>query len=306
MTKLIKSKNVISGIQSNNELKSLGLDDLARWIAGKWSKPFEHSYSLEKTNSPVWEKWRSLHPESPHTWACSNLSEAAKHYSWTSGEPDFDCLSTKIKKAISCEAGDEVANICLAIFKWGGVARSQGDYSRKWIKTHQDNKTLIAKISQAVELLQPNCQISLTEFNGSGLLMNSAMTKVYAAADQLSNVVMYDGRVGAALGLLTRKMLAEHSVKKIPDSLAFRWGAPSSMMARQNRTRDPSDCTYSFQILPNTSSNKQADLIRATLSRNLNYLTEKITSIVSCDGERIKAVELERALFMLGFNVRNS
>ncbi|MFN3792931.1 hypothetical protein [Massilia sp.] len=85
----------------------------------------------------------------------------------------------------------------------------------------------------------------------SDLWMNSATTKVYAAADPEGKTAIYDGRVGAALGMLVRQFLERQALAEVPAELAFRWGAPQSTKQEALRTRDPSNEHYVFKKLPN-------------------------------------------------------
>lgn len=188
----------------------------------------------------------------------------------------------------------------------GGVARNKSDRSNQWVMQAAKSGLLCSSIQRAVYLLKPECTESLEEFNGKRLLMNSALTKVYAAADPTNGTVIYDGRVGAALGLFVRKMLEEKSIDRVPDSLMYDWGPPSSPKAALLRTRDPSFGTWKFNQLPNTSQNAHADLRRATLSRSTNGLFRKIVKLVKLKDKNLQPIDLERALFMIGYDVRTT
>jgi len=283
------------------------LDDLARWIASHWESGFSHSYSIANSKSNVWKQWRTkVQPSSRDTWRCESISQAAKHYSWTESKPSFEELSTKLRCELKDRNSNACAETCLEIFKWGGVARKQGDRSRCWVQKHLQTGELSTNIDKAVRLLRPDNNQSLDSFDGVDLLMNSALTKVYAAADSQRSVVMYDGRVGAALGLITRRMLEEQAATLVPEDLRFEWGPPSTRSAAQARTRDPSRASLSFKQLPNTSQNKKADLRRAELSRVTNILCQKVLRLLKSQGITSKPIEIEKALFMIGYDVRTN
>ena len=99
--------------------------------------------------------------------------------------------------AFKRKTGEEFAKQNLAISKWGGVAQKQTDRSRLWV-TKATGPDLIARITRAVELLK-GADDPTQCFDGEKLLMNSAVTKVYAFADSTRWLAIYDGRVGAAL-----------------------------------------------------------------------------------------------------------
>jgi hypothetical protein len=283
------------------------LDNLAHWIVSHWESGFSHSYSIAKSKSNVWKKWRTeIQPTSQDTWWCESISQAAKHYSWTESKPSFEELSIKLRCALKDRNSTTCAEICLEIFKWGGVARKQGDRSRCWVQKHRDAGGLCKKIDKAVGLLRPDNNQSLDSFDGVDLLMNSALTKVYAAADSQKSIVIYDGRVGAALGLITRRMLEKQAVTVVPEDLGFEWGPPSTRSAAQARTRDPSRASLSFTQLPNTSQNKKADLRRAELSRVTNLLCQKVLRFLKDQGVSSEPIEIEKALFMIGYDVRTT
>src|SRR4029078_7138711 len=108
------------------------------------------------------------------------------------------------------------------IFKWGGIAKSDGDRSRVWVRQRAEQKLLIAGIKSAVQALSgPDDPAAL--FNGTRFLMNSAMTKVYAFADQTNCLPIYDGRVGAAMAWFAVQYCIERGIAKVPAELKFAW-----------------------------------------------------------------------------------
>lgn len=279
--------------------------DLAKWIADRWERGFCHSYSIAGSNSPVWRSWRlEIQPNSPDLWWCDSIGQAARHYSWLPANPSFEDLSNEVISAISM--GDEMACLlsCKKIFKWGGVARKSNDRSNQWVDNKASVGQLCSSIKRAVYLLSPGCLESLDEFDGTRLLMNSALTKVYAAADSENGTVIYDGRVGAALGLFVRKMLEEKCMHTVPDSLMFEWGPPSSLIAAKLRTRDPSVGSLKFKQLSVTSQDPNADFSRAALSRATNGLLRNAVDLINSSGIEVRSIDLERALFMIGYDVR--
>ena len=281
------------------EIRDHYLDEFAKFLVKKWQVSFDHSFQI--TKSSFWKAW----PEP--SWYCNSLEQANANYCWGGKDQDDKAASYKRDLVNQLDQKDDisVADTCIKIFKWGGVSRKNGDKSRVWVEDNKASKSLCRKIILAIKLLQPHSHEELADFNPNELLMNSSMTKVYAFGDKSENIAMYDGRVGAALGLLVRDYLTEINEKTIPVSLSFRWGDPSTENAKKEKTRDPSNEIYNFEKLPNESSNKASNLIRAKLSRNTNTLINKVLFLLQASGDqKASALDIERALFMIGYDVR--
>lgn len=157
------------------------------------------------------------------------------------------------------------------------------------------DRELCDGLLEACSLLQ-DMRSDLSRFDGDCLLMNSAMTKVYAALKP-SKLIIYDGRVGAALGLLARHYL--HSIKydgALPEELQFPWGK-----ARGVQVRDPSDERFKFPQL----FGQRKDMLHAEWMRRTSDLLRKVAITVS-PSSSCSLASLERALFMIGYDVSGS
>ncbi|WP_332726497.1 hypothetical protein [Pseudomonas sp. ESBL9] len=263
---------------------------------------FEHRYQTSKHHS--WKPWKER--GNGDDWWCLTLAQAADHYSWPEklAPDDFASIATRLHQALA--ANDHIAaqTACENIFSWGGVARKEDDVSLVWVKAQAAAKTLCRSILTAVELLRPECTASLKAFDGKNLLMNSAMTKIYAAADP-DNIIIYDGRVGAALGLLTRHWLVKNRQCAIPADLAFRWGPNTKTTSNKTETRDPSRDKFEFVSLykPSTVATNRTEYW-ADLVRNTNRILQQVVLTLAAQGRVVTLLELERALFMIGYHVR--
>lgn len=263
---------------------------------------FEHRYQTSKHHS--WKSWKQLAKGSD--WWCLTLPQAVEHYSWPEklAPDDFASIATRLRRALSTNDHMAAQTACLEIFNWGGVARKEDDASLVWVKAQAAANTLCSAILAAVERLRPGCNASLKAFDGKNLLMNSAMTKIYAAADP-DNIIIYDGRVGAALGLLARCWLVKNGQCGVPSDLAFRWGPNTKTASNKTETRDPSRDGFEFVSLykPSTLATNQtecwADLVRTT-----NRILQKVVLVLAAQGRVVNLLDLERALFMIGYDVR--
>ncbi|VVP39185.1 hypothetical protein PS850_04811 [Pseudomonas fluorescens] len=263
---------------------------------------FEHRYQTSKHHS--WKPWKRLAKGSD--WWCLTLPQAVEHYSWPEkpAPDDFASIATRLRQALT--ANDHIAaqTACQEIFNWGGVARKEDDASLVWVKAQAAANTLCSAILAAVKLLRPECNASLKAFDGKNLLMNSAMTKIYAAADP-DNIIIYDGRVGAALGLLARCWLVKNRQCVVPGDLAFRWGPNTKTANNKMEARDPSRDGIEFVSLykPSTLATNQTEYW-ADLVRNTNRILQKVVLVLAAQGRVVNLLELERALFMIGYDVR--
>lgn len=275
------------------------------WSAGPGS--FEHRYSI--TMNRVWKPWKErIQPQSKDWW-CLSLAQAAEHYSWPESKApdDFASIAARLRAALAANDCVTARTTCLEIFRWGGVANKSDDASLLWVEAQTAEHTLCRSILRAVELLRPTSDESLTAFDGTNLLMNSAMTKVYAAAAP-DGIIIYDGRVGAALGFLARKWLDGIGQSVVPPDLAFRWGPNQKTPNNNVETRDPSRESFEFVCLYKKSTAKQPHQaeVWAGLVRITSRILQEVIRMLNAQGQGATLLSLERALFMVGFDVRYS
>ena len=273
------------------------------WSGGPGS--FEHRYSITKNRA--WKPWRErIQPQSKDWW-CLSLAQAAKHYSWPESKApdDFSSIAARLRAALAANDCVAARTACLEIFKWGGVAKKPENASLLWVEAQAAEQTLCRSILRAVELLRPTSDDSLTIFDGANLLMNSAMTKIYAAAAP-NGIIIYDGRVGAALGLLARKWLDGIGQSVVPPDLAFRWGPNQKTPKNKVETRDPSQGGFKFVCLYRNSTPKQPHQaeVWAGLVRTTSRILQEVIRMLNAQGQGATLLSLERALFMVGFDVR--
>ena len=78
--------------------------------------------------------------------------------------------------------------------------------------------------------------------------MNAGFVKIYSLL--CDDCVIYDGRVGAALGLLTRQFCEVTGRMVVPAMLAFAFGTPKEAPnSKHAKVRDPSRGTLRFPRL---------------------------------------------------------
>lgn len=275
--------------------------------------PVLHEYSIIGGKEPVWRQWHQHKNYVPQSgiWWCTSLLQARNHYSWSiaSTGKDFDQLSIDLNNALA--QGDEVGTkkACLRIFEWGGVAKNASDRSRVWVVEMCEQGRLCSRLKDGFAILKSPDAKGIQRFDGADLLMNSALTKVFAAigGGEMEGVVMYDGRVGAALGLLARRFLGRLASppESVPPELAFRWGPPQVRAQAKLRARDPSDSQYAFRQLNYPGGQRyigQNNRSHAELVRLSTDLLSRMRSGPSAVAASVR--EIEQALFMIGYWVR--
>lgn len=259
-----------------------------------------HWYPI--TSNACWKSWKAggqgtcsleLHRSARDAaWWCSSLEEASQHYSWTpSPHGTFVSLSADLRAAMKASNVQVAASVCHRILDWGGVARKADNTSRCWINDQASAGSLIRALDCAVSLLQPQAAPpSRFDFKGIEIPMNSATTKLFAAADPSNATLIFDGRVGAALCLLVRRFLEiRQSTMPVPLELLFYWGPH----ATKKGLRNPSTPQFSFRDI-----NQVTNLARAQASHRANVVAQRLQAKAG-----IAPADLERALFMVGYSV---
>ncbi|HDR9277444.1 TPA: hypothetical protein QDB24_005584 [Burkholderia vietnamiensis] len=248
------------------------------------------------------------------------LQDLFEMYWWN--RKDFDgnmlelnSVSEKIKVAIAGEDGDNAKELaeeaCAEVMKWGfGEERRAYRANMNWAKQQKNLLTRVLRIGrESLSGDNPNIDI----FGGSenqrpySPRMNAGWTKYYALA--LSNHIIYDGRVGAALGFLVERYLVTHGYPEgTPEKLGFLWADGDG----GGKSRDPSTAAYKFGKL---YGGRYGSRSWARTNVRANWvLSEALTAArndagaawcAGADGLR----RLEAALFMLGYDfsrARNS
>jgi len=304
------------GFISNQDVGGF-LEYLKSLVSG--DKKLQHSY---KVDAPEWKGWikkqdpmpscyRKIEPSESaiklgYQWSIDKIKGAFDGYFWPvkgGCETDmFKCnklvldgLSQEIKKHLETEDEYRLFATCVKILDWGGVYKG----SVSWLLDALEKEALVDKIKMAVKYLDGDALAGMEQFGSHGdLRMDSGLTKVYSLASNSS--IIYDGRVGAALCLLIRKYLEMGEVRKVPDSLKFKWGGSQAKKKNGKDKRDPSTVGYKFNKLTNDSYE------RAVLNLRANWLLGAVLTddnLWGCETKIDKLRALEAALFMIGSSV---
>lgn len=257
------------------------------WLGGKLdvAKSFPHCYIVRKTGAE---------------WNCDCLYSAFLNYRWPFGsngrsfeenKADLEILQKTLRNAVKEHNGDAACSACRSILSWGGVSARNG----KWI---DDNKHEILKILETDSALL--CAANPSEMSLQGLhRFNAGIVKIYALL--LDDFIIYDGRVGAALGLLVREWCVSTKREFVPAALSFPWGAPKETQFAKDRrkNRNPSRATYHFPQL--TAKKEQHALWTIFASWLLKGTLDRFPS--QFNNSTIPMRSLEAALFMVGYDL---
>jgi len=239
-------------------------------------------------------------------WECNSIFNAFENYKWrfncvipnigkTSGntflesKDALEIIEKGMKYAIQENNQENLLEYSSSILEWGGVKRS--NYTR--LKNMEES--IIDYYKDSIIRLNPETIDTNDDF--SGINMNSGFTKIYSLL--INNFVIYDSRVGAALGLLIKTFLTEKNITIIPEELNFAYGnaRPTNNDIGPLNRRNPSNEKYKFPVLTNNDKKHIKNNIYA------NWLLKELSDKSKFQNESSPIRALESALFMIGYSV---
>ena len=240
-------------------------------------------------------------------WACDSLYDAYEKYKWPFSFNDLHGTKQKgfsfaentvqlgyirdcLQSAYTSSNESDLAEASRMVFEWGGVTKG----NVPWAKEQAQLKKLMAEYRSATTCLPPaTADDRLSVFT---LRFNAGLTKVYSLL--LKDFIIYDSRVGAALGWLVVQYCQGAKLTTVPPLLAFPWAkAKEDVNAVSPKNRNPSQGAYKIsQIVsgqPHAIWNVRASWLISELARKaskFNTLTDPMRAI-------------ESALFMIGYDL---
>ncbi|WAB77288.1 hypothetical protein [Rhodopseudomonas palustris] len=270
-------------------------DGFIRFLSDEWTGARPHSYQVPtKGRSSTWSK--SLDPVG--NWSTRGLKNAFEKYNWngktfSENKAQLDNLALELQSAITASDNPKVNDTALAIMSWGGVNNKHRQRrTKKWLS--DNNRCLSEKIKKAVSLLHIETE-PLLPFDGTELIMNSAVTKIISLADPNNKLIIYDGRVGSALGHFASLYAREKLASPLAPSLRF--AVDTTHPKDGPMRRNPSDEIISFPSLFGSKKDKQ----HAEMMRLASKLIEQVAQKCGCSSR-----EIEAGLFMWGYSVIDS
>ena len=244
--------------------------------------------------------------KSDRSWRCNGLRDAFLHYRWN-GEAwavtktALDAFRCELRAAIQTEDVRSVVTVCENILKWGGVAAHNVRY------LHQRQPVLVRELQHLHDLLSRNRTPSKHELRrepdnpATECRMNAGFVKIYSLL--CDDCVIYDGRVGAALGLLTRQFCEATGRTVVPSMLAFAFGTPKEAPnSKHAKIRDPSHGTLRFPRLRPDARFHTVQVMRANWF--VRCAQDRNPNAFSAGEEGLH--ELAAGLFMVGYDLRDA
>lgn len=269
-------------LTKENFLSSKEVKSFMEWLTRCINDSFRHEYIVRKTRQG---------------WRCSTIFNAYENYRWKfslkrrgiQGETFeesakiLDELSGRLKKAVHEGNDENCKQACLEVLEWGGVLHGN---EQKIEEIYRQKGGLAVYLNNAKEKLTTGKIEDPVSYKD--VHMNSGFTKIYSL--YIDDFVIYDSRVGAALGFLVRKC-REHT-GDIPQQLRFAYSE-----GRGDGKRNPDPAKDCFPLL--NSYNHIENNLKA------NWLLKEVASrsrFSSLPPER-QLRGLEAALFMIGYQV---
>ena len=202
-------------------------------------------------------------------------------------------MSYGLRESVSQNNPELCKKYCLSILQWGKVQNGNED------KVLDLGSDIVLYLKKCISKLNPN-EFD-TNNNYSDIIMSSGFTKIYSLL--MDDFVIYDGRVGAALGLLVKTFCEEKGLQTIPSELLFAYGNAKGDANTVQKRRNASNSKYKFPLL-DPNRNHTVNNIRANWL--LKEILDKSDSKFNEIPMKLRMRGLEAALFMIGYDVLQS
>jgi hypothetical protein len=262
------------------------IDEFCQFLAHEWRGSRHHSYAVPpRGRSSAWS--RTVDGK----WSAVGLADAVSKYDWSGksfseNKAELDRFAADLQSAIRRDSNTDVCVILRAIMQRGGVGNK---YRQKrtfeWIERNEDG--ISARLSKTIDLIKDE-EAALDPFDGVNLIMNSTMAKIVSLADPEQKLVVYDGRVGGALGFFVARFTEEREIHQydVADQLLFAVDREAKRTPETNRIHFPA------------LFGKARDRCHASMVRWASQLIWQVAK--EC---QVTPREIEAALFMWGYNV---
>jgi len=258
-------------------LASQSVKNFISWIEPLLDTPqsFVHRYVKKRGKKP---------------YEFDSLYSAYEKYDWGYSIDEF---AVSLKQSIRDNDEQSCDKACHGILKWGGVYRGN---SKRVTGLKPNLCDYLLRVKERLALDLPSY-----DYFFPGMHMTSGFSKIYSA--YIDNYIIYDGRVGAAIGLLVRAFCVQSKLPRVPDELLFAWarGLESYNPSGTSR-RNPSNGSYVF---PKLLSYKPEKYLENNIRANwlLSSIALKTESSFKSKQLQDRLRAIEQALFMIGYDV---
>ncbi|MCW3490220.1 hypothetical protein [Dethiobacter alkaliphilus] len=239
-------------------------------------------------------------------WQCNSIYDAFCKYQWAFNFRDsnnliqsgttfsentqaLERLQKQLRSALLNNDANSLYTVTCMIFQWGGVSARNTDWASK------NCSELLSIYRQGMHMLNPDQADDKGPFPSR---FNSGMTKVYSLL--LNDFIIYDSRVGAALGYLVVRYCRERGLGCVHHLLQFPWAAAKESNSVNPKMRNPSAGTLYIKQISNPQDHARWNLRASWL------LNETVKFSKKFGRERDPLRSLEAALFMIGYDLGGS
>ena len=285
--------------------------DFIEWLSALLNsdipESFVHGYLIEPRGRASSRK----------QWRCSTIYNAFEQSEWrfsfkdcytgenkqgssySESEAELNYLREKLIAAVKSGDNNSCFNVCSMILKWGGVLGSRNRGNEKIL--HEMREYLASYLKKVKVFFEGKCELSSRyqiklEIGKVDIVMNAGFTKIYSLL--CDEFIIYDGRVGAALGCLVVSFLNSpmgERCKAIPAGLDFYYGNAKNPKVNRN----PSVGNYQFKAL----STSYPVHIRNNLKANWIISALNLKDSKGFSSSILPTRSFESALFMIGYRV---
>jgi hypothetical protein len=225
-----------------------------------------------------------------YKWPFSCKSLQRKGVTFEESQTLLDLLQHKLRNALAQKNAATAVDACMSVLEWGGVRHGNA----KWVTENA---------GRMVEILNHDRHLLTHSAPTHDLLeglyrFNAGFVKIYSLL--LDSFIIYDGRVGAAMGCLVCRWCQSRSQMAVPELLKFPWGAPNEGAGvKQPKQRNPSSHNLSFPELKNQHASHALWTIRAGWLLQATIFEHQSRFVQLPNPLRA----IEAALFMIGYDL---
>jgi hypothetical protein len=283
-------------------LSDINTRNFIDWLEFKVDSPasLRHEYYLKKKKQN-WNSHCLYDAYEKYLWSYNKYCPAmGKQVSGSRFNESFKYM-TELAEMFRASVRDdkvELAHNCaLAMLGWGGVLPN----NRERIKNMGGN------VCNYFKQVQKRLNMSDVRLgNHDDIIINSGFTKLYFLL--VDDLIMYDGRVGAALGLLGRMYAEEKCFEKIPEAIEFSFGSgKTSGNGQQGKNRrNPSKGRYWLPEFTGKPYRHLNDNIKASwlLKELADRTSSRFAQLPQNPPLNERLTAIQSALFMIGYDVQ--
>ena len=263
---------------------------LAELINGEEALAFEYRFHLQHAPADFQQKLGLA-------GTAQTLEDLFKRYWWDGQYYDANAkaiakFQTAIRSALASPIIEpsEVRSAVKAVMEWGLMPNAVAK-NLTWAQLQgEDLPSLLLEGKRELECEKPNFGIF------PRVRMNAGYTKVFSLL--CDGIIIYDGRVGAALCWLVRQFLKKAVYSgTVPQALAFRWAKGAG---KNSKNRNPTGDGFKFaQLLGSVAG--QESWARANVHASWILDAARLKSGAPWYEGKEGLRKVEAALFMLGY-----